>query len=153
MRRDTQQPAKGGNVEDREYVFWRGYIRGIADQLDLRDWDIRLSRESCDDDAGATVQVWYGQKRATLRLNLDLYRQSHPEAIEDQRRQIVHELLHCHSEYLEENRRVAAEMADRTEREKLQDAFDKRAIEVLIDGLATPIARFFSLPYWGAGDE
>lgn len=133
-------------MDDREYAFWLRYIRGIADRLGLKDWDLRLSRESCADDFGATIHTWYGQKRATIYLKIDLYRQSHAEARDDQRRNIVHELLHCQFEMFEENRRVAAKFDDRTEREKLQDAFDARAIELVIDNLATVWARFFELP-------
>ena len=133
-------------MDDREHGFWLAYIRGIADRLGLKDWDLRLSRDDTDPDSGATIHTWYGQKRATIRLNHDVFRLSSPAADEDQRRYVVHELLHCHFEYFEENRRAAEKIGERSEREQLQDAFDKRAIETVIDNLATVIARLFELP-------
>lgn len=70
-----------------------GYLRRMADALELRDWTVRLMPGDPDDARHiACAQVVYGTRELKLWFRYDFYHET-PEA---QRKTVVHELLHAH---------------------------------------------------------
>lgn len=69
------------------------YIREMADIMALRDWSIVLMHDPPQDaQHTATIELIYGQRRATLRV-VSTWMDQTPENL---RHTITHELLHCH---------------------------------------------------------
>jgi hypothetical protein len=68
------------------------YIRTIANALGLRDWEIKLSDETCEDGYYDTITPQQNHKSATIRLSKDWFKLD----AADQRDSIIHELLHLH---------------------------------------------------------
>jgi hypothetical protein len=132
-------------MNDAQHAYWQGYLRDLADRLGLKDWDVRINRDKPDGNCGADCLVWYGQKRATVRLNPDLFRRTDPEGRADQRWTITHECLHCHMEYADEAVRLASKDDD-APRTALFIEYYRRASELVIDGIATAIAPLLPLP-------
>lgn len=81
-------------AEDRA-AYWRGYLRVLADKMELRDWSVDFADEAPfdSDDAEAQSHCGYGRKTMTVRVSRGF--QDH--APERQRASMVHELLHCHT--------------------------------------------------------
>jgi hypothetical protein len=80
-------------VNEQEWAVLGQYIRGVANLMELRDWEFRLARDASENpDAQASVEPTYGQKHAVIRVCSD-FRTLKPER---QRHCIVHELIHCH---------------------------------------------------------
>lgn len=71
------------------------YAAGMADEMGLRDWTIKIEGQHVDGDDGAAMaetRVTYGRKVAVVRFCHD-FAELTPE---EQRHTVVHELLHCH---------------------------------------------------------
>lgn len=83
-------------------------LRRIQPLLGLKDWVIYLTGEACAEDAHADISPLYGQKRARIRLDPAFGKLS--EA--DQRRILIHELLHCHLECIKDFVRDALSESD-----------------------------------------
>ena len=120
------------------------YVRETADNIGLRDWEIRLSGEPATEGKAASVQAAFGRKFARILVGKN-FRNESPE---DQRDTIVHELIHLHLE-------PAADMVYR-DLEKIlgrpadavfTNGFD-RQLEYAIDGLAGAISPSLPVIDW-----
>jgi hypothetical protein len=138
-------------MNDEQHAFWLGYIRQLADLMQLKDWDIDLSRgEPQSNTADAEICTYYGQRGAAISLPVKFFAQS-PER---QRYFIAHELMHCHSEDLSECIRLY--INHNGHMDDLIAQVYRREEEVLVDNLARVIAPFLPLPethvrYWSSG--
>lgn len=76
------------------------YLRFAADRVGLRDWafNLRWTYYTENEDAIAAVNVIEGQKRATVWLCKEFSDMPEPE----QRHALIHELLHCHLDAIEQ---------------------------------------------------
>ncbi len=129
-------------MTDAEYAYWQQYIREQADRLGLRDWDIRLLRESPSvDSADATFSPYGGQKRADIRFAHDWATQSR----EDQRHVVAHELIHAHTDAIDTVIYQAGQSYP-ADYWSMVRAMHRNAMEFAIDALANSIAPFLPLP-------
>lgn len=80
-------------MKKRERKALGHYIRWIADEMGLRDWNLHLLREPADDDCNAQARIIYGRKVCSIRVSEE-FRTFEPERV---RHSIVHELIHCHT--------------------------------------------------------
>jgi hypothetical protein len=111
------------------------YLVSLKNQLNLKDWEAKISDEHpYTDNALAQVDMPFGRKLFIIRLS-DAFLVS---TREEQRRTLVHELIHVHFS-------PAHDLAmDQLEKE-LKSPF-QRMVEYGVDGLADAIAPFFKLP-------
>lgn len=80
-------------ILNRDHGRAQEYLRALARELILSDWEINLTDETTGDKSHAgEVNVVYGRRVANISLADDLYTSS-PEEF---RHVCVHELLHCH---------------------------------------------------------
>lgn len=118
------------------------YVRLVADQLGLREWNITVSTEPADEGNLADISISYGQHRATVRFAGDRSRWT-PE---DTRNTVVHELLHCHLNILTD---LMGDIAEAIASEGATDvavAAHQYVSERIVDALAAVIAPFVPLP-------
>lgn len=128
-------------MNDEQHAFWLAYIRQLADLMQLRDWDIALSRGAPQSDtADAEICTFYGQRGAEISLPVKFFAQT-PER---QRRFVAHELMHCHVEDLSECMRLYVN--NNGHMEGLIAQVYRREEEVLVDTLAHVVAPFLPLP-------
>ncbi len=112
------------------------YLRVLADLLALRDWTFVVSDDQpANHNAMASTVIWYGRRRATIRLSEEFLKESE----ENQRHTSAHELIHCHLDTLERLATREAESGDLIRPIRL-------ALELAVDGLADAIAPFLPLP-------
>ena len=129
-------------MSPKEYRSLARYIASIAKDFGLRDWDLSLDSDPCDDDAIASVNTAYGRKAAVINVAADFEHYT-PEA---QRMAVIHELIHIHQ----------AQIIDLIERTLpnaigaaaflMFNAAWRQAMEHSTDGLATAIADRY--PIW-----
>jgi hypothetical protein len=118
------------------------YVRVIADLFDLKDWQIIISEQHCEEDTLADTETTYGQRIARLRFNEKWQEWSQ----EDLRSTVVHELLHVHTEPTSE---LLADIAVVTLDEKTAAAMTSAvsySLERAVDQIAVAIAPYFPLP-------
>lgn len=88
------------NIDDATLAYWQSYVNAVKDQMGLRDWVIELQRDAPPDDTHiACIGILYGQKRARLHLDFPCFLAQTPFS---RKVTIIHELLHCHTEHLDE---------------------------------------------------
>ena len=73
-------------------VAMQKYVDLCKDVFDLSHWKVVVSRESCEEDSWAEVEVSDNLWEATIKLAPDFFTQTKLE----QRRIIAHELIHIH---------------------------------------------------------
>jgi hypothetical protein len=115
------------------------YVRGIADQLGLRDWHFNLiEEEAADPDAWATILCLHGRRVADIRLCADWMEID----AEQQRHSVVHELLHCHLENVANhvNDHGLDKLIGEPAAHLLEQSF-RRDVEHAVDAIATAIRR------------
>ena len=84
--------TKGETVRKRDRRALLAYVRRCADVMELRDWEIALSRDTADPGVAAQI-LWSNARRyATLTVEADF--RSQP--LSDVRETIAHELMHLH---------------------------------------------------------
>jgi hypothetical protein len=117
------------------------FLRFAADRLGLRDWAFNLKWQPCEDnEAMASVTCVEGQKRANITLSRTFADYPWPE----QRKALIHELLHCHFE-------PVCQVLWSAEPHLGMGAFNildrnhHMAIEYAVDAIAHEVAGFF--PY------
>lgn len=82
-------------MNDRARRSLAKYIFSIAKEFGLRDWDLYLMPEKPpDEEAAASVRCVYGRRKANIYIGDDFWH-SNPE---EQRRIILHELIHVHQD-------------------------------------------------------
>ena len=122
--------------------YWMDYIRWVANNLMLRDWTFIITDEPpSNPDAQATICITFGRKIAGIYLHWNW----HNFEPEQQRQTIVHELLHCHFDVIQQSVDRATEMHQKDWMRILQD-FHLREIEWTVDAMADIIAPFLALP-------
>ena len=117
------------------------YVRVMSDLFGLRDWEIVVAANFCDEDTLAETECTYGQRHAVLRFNEKWSEWKR----EDLRSTVVHELLHVHTEQLSElvgdiGRDVLQEQAASVLSTSLS-----YSLERIVDQIAVAIAPFFPL--------
>lgn len=127
------------------------YVRWLANELGLRDWHIVLA--GGDDppdnrDHAACITVYYGRKRARIRLS----REWDGMSPEDQRHCLVHELLHAHVDPMRTALSNAASTLGDAAYGILKGAHDD-ALELAVDGIADAIAPYLPLPDAEANEQ
>lgn len=116
------------------------YLRFAADRVGLRDWafNLRWTYYDQDDEAMAAVKVVRGQKRATVFLAKDFADFPEPQ----QRHALIHELLHCHMDSLEQLVwSLAHSMGDAAHSVFRNNFHDQ--IELVVDAIASEWATTF----------
>lgn len=121
------------------------YMRKIADFMELRDWHLDLSHDPPEyDDAYATCEPIYGQKRAVFRFAVDFRERD----LEGQRHTVVHELVHLHLAAL--TSQVECDVSEIVGR-PVDSVFWKgarRNLEYAVDGLTRAIAKHMPVIEW-----
>lgn len=125
---------------------WAPYVRQVADQMGLRDWNFEVSHgPPCHDHDGrmsmAEIEPVYGRRYAVMWLS-DFFLNS---SRQEQRDTIVHELVHCH-----------CAMAQQIALDELKPSIQRQYMigqEYAVDGLASVISRFMPLPPRPKKDE
>lgn len=78
-------------MNDAQHAALKRYIRDLADQFLMRDWEIVLSRQMAGEGKWADICIANEANHARIRLQ-------HPEffgeSLEDQRQYLVHEFMH-----------------------------------------------------------
>lgn len=111
------------------------YIRLLADMMGLRDWRIVVSDDGpTSSSASASNWLQYGARFCRISLS-DYFLNLAPE---EQREDLVHELIHCHLEPMDG---LAKEWLE----EREYSGF-LRLEEYSIDGIATAWAKSLPLP-------
>lgn len=119
-----------------------GYIRWVADTMDLRDWVFDVSYEPpSDPEAYATCRPILGRRRAVLKFCAD-FREMEPDV---QRNTIVHELVHCHMAGLQSQAELDLESLLGKPTDAVFFSAFRRNVEYAVDGLAGAIAKH--MPY------
>ena len=139
----------GAVINDIEHAVSEAYLRLLADQMGLRDWDIDLAREYADDpETGAECRTTYGRKCATIVFGQAWF-DNDPET---QRYYCVHELLHCHTQPIHTalqnlHGRIGADSYE------IIKGVHQDAMEYAIDGIGVGYAKFLPLPPRPEDDE
>lgn len=120
------------------FVLISKYIRFAADRLGLRDWQffIRHHPIPADDDALASVTCIHGQRRATIRLNQEFADSSEPR----QRHALIHELLHCHMDGMQEVIWTINTLVGQPAYTAIRESHNL-AVEFAVDAIATEVAK------------
>ena len=113
---------------------FRPYIREVADQMQLRDWQIFVSNKRAGEGRRARVFFPGGRKVATIWLSKNFLR----SAPEEQRQTVCHELCHLHFAPMHTPTWEALPEAARP--------FYVNALELGVDALAEVLAPFLPLP-------
>lgn len=120
-----------------------GYIRDIADKMELRDWTIDVEHEPCEG-YNAVAHCTYGQRRVSIAFAADF--RDYPPA--EQRETVVHELIHAHHAVCWHM--VQNDLGDALGKPVYYVFCDsyRRAMEYQVDALAKVIARHMPLIEW-----
>jgi len=88
------------NIDDQTHSYWQSYVDAMKDELGLKDWVVELQRTAPHDDSKiASIGVFYGQRRARMYIDFPTFMAQTPWT---RKVTIVHELLHCHVDHLDE---------------------------------------------------
>ena len=129
-------------MTDDKHAYWLDYLRSLADQIGLKDWDIILGRDEPNgDDVLADVTCTTGQKSAFVRLSKNIQN----ETPEKQREVLLHELLHCHFDDIDTAVYHAVEVIGGSAIELCRKIVKDR-IEFATDAVAIVVAPFYPLP-------
>ncbi len=118
------------------------YVRQLADQMGLRDWEIVLKDDVPDSEtAHASIWCWYAQRHAELRVAKN-WAEFTPELF---RKTMVHEVLHCHTRMLfEVIENIQTLLGDPVY--QVTSRHHRDAEEVMVDDIAVAWARLLPLP-------
>lgn len=124
----------------------REYLGKIKDELNLRQWNIKVSDDLPPDDSWADIEVSQNLWSATVRLSNDFFK----ESAEHQREILAHEMTHIHYSSLERLvetlEKVLGDQAYRI-LESLWDIESERAA----DSIAVPLGKSLPLPNFKVG--
>lgn len=123
----------------------RDYVRSIADDYGLRDWEFEVSLGFvAEPDTLAEIKCVYGRHSANLSIS-ESFTKATPEM---QREVIVHELTHIHFEWAwSVIRHDLADYLGQMNYDHTMASYRRQA-EMGIDSVAHSIARFFPLIEW-----
>jgi hypothetical protein len=131
-------------VRKRERRDLEAYARRVADEMGLRDWEIAVGEQPCENGNAAAVACTYGRKHALIEVGRDF----RDDTAEEQRHYIVHELVHCHLEAADNMVEQDLEFALGAHADRVFSDGFKRQLEYGIDALATALAPHLPLPVW-----
>lgn len=117
------------------------YVASIQEALNVRHWEVTVTREASDVEAWADIDPHSQANTATLRVSHDFWEQK-PER---QREVLIHECLHlvtCRHDQVVENLEDALGKIAWATFEKQHDD----AAERVVDHVARVIARWIPLP-------
>lgn len=120
----------------------RRYVRVVADHFGLVDWTIEVSDKPCDEGTLADTGVTYGQRHAVIRFHEKWQEWSK----DDLRSTVVHELLHVHTEPIDD---IAGDVFAATLEEQAATvavAAVSYQLERSVDQIAVAVAPFFPYP-------
>ena len=129
-------------MNDTQHAVYSAYLRLLADQMGLRDWEITLAPEQdSDPEAAASCSTTYGRKYATIRFGAGFFE----DTPEEQRYYCVHELLHCHL-YPIHLALASAQGRLGSDAYGVLESGHHDAMEWAIDGIGVAYAKFLPLP-------
>ena len=124
----------------------RDYLGKIKDDMNLRQWTIKVSDDLPPDDSWADVEVSQNLWTATVRISNDFFK----ESPEHQREILAHELSHVHygslERLVESLDKILGDQAYKI-LEHLWDIESERAA----DSIAVPLGRSLPLPNFKGG--
>ncbi len=129
-------------MNDAEHAAYSAYLRHLAQLLLVGDWEIALMRLSSDDGARAQISLHREKDEASVFLHRDFFGFTR----EQQRRTLVHELLHI------QTARICRAMTQLAEQFADHSTIQYACIrlgeeeEILIDRLARSVAPLLPLP-------
>lgn len=136
---DVEDPVWNG-MPKADFVRFAIFVRSCADWIGLRDWFLFLSWSPVpvNEEALASVEATYGRKYASIHLARDFAKRDPDE----QKRCLIHELLHLHIDplvcVLERHLpRLVGEPVSETIM-----AYHMREVEHLTDRLADSFAKY-----------
>ncbi len=131
-------------MNDATHDYWLAYARMLADKLGLRDWTVRLDRESGWDDQSikAHVSVASDSKHATVTFGPTFG--SLPT--DDQRVICIHELLHLHLDKIMKRVEMASDTFDDNSLMSVLPDLVRHEIEWGVDAIAVAIAPLLPAP-------
>ena len=121
----------------------RSYVRGIADQMGLKDWTLEIvvvANESMGENAGH-CEVYWGRKCAQVAIAED-WPSWKPKGL---RNTVVHELIHCHTAPMGIPLRSVESAVGTPAFEALSREY-RHHHEIAVDGMAVAWAEKFPLP-------
>lgn len=124
----------------------RNYLAKIKDELNLRQWNIKVSDDLPPDDSWADIEVSQNLWSATVRLSNDFFK----ESPEHQREILAHEMTHIHygsiERLVETLEKILGDQAYKI-LESLWDIESERAA----DSIAVPLGKSLPLPNFKVG--
>jgi hypothetical protein len=132
-------------VKKRDRRALADYIRTIADEMGLRDWDVQLEPEPCGDGNAAHMRATFGRKLAKISVEKDFKTAQTPE---EQRDSIVHELVHCHFESMASMVRCDLERIVGQPTDQVFFNGFERQFEYGVDAMACALAKHLPLISW-----
>lgn len=128
-------------MDKKDRVRYDKYLRTVADNMNLRDWDVGVGRVPADDGLNAQAHGAYGRKILTVYVAPDFLDRSK----EGQRQTCVHELLHAHFNGVTQAMTTALNARKKNWLDTLDDQV-RLALEFGIDATADIIASQMPLP-------
>jgi hypothetical protein len=129
-------------VNDTQFTLLSAYLRTLADQVLLADWEITLTRDLADDHCFAQVNVWREENHASVRVSEDFWHGPPGE----QREWITHELCHCHLDRPERVMEQLAEQFSDNSASQFAKEAHRREVEICTQRLARLLAPHLPLP-------
>lgn len=130
-------------MNDTEHAAYSAYIRTLADELLLRDWEIELDRNSADPDSWAQVRVSDVENHARIKVSWPEFFHRTPE---ERREWLTHELIHP---TLDRADRIMYQLAEQwNENSACQFAKEahRKEVEICVQRLARILAPHLPLP-------
>jgi hypothetical protein len=140
----AKMPAKRADTLPAHQKLFEQYIETLKTSLELDRWSTDVVWNSAStDDCDAQVEIIEGRYAALIWLHDDFFILSRAE----QRRVVVHELLHLHSSGVMSAVSIASHAMAKPTR-KVAVKLIRDAEEHMIDSLSVAVAKFLPLPPW-----
>lgn len=138
-------PDRLRELSDEQRGLVSGYLRQLQLDMDLSHWDLTIDwDEQCDEDCDAQVSTVEGRYTAVLWLHDRFFLLSRAE----QRRVLVHELLHMHTAGVMTASRLGMKHLTKDTKAWVM-AFVRDAEEHAVDALSRVVGTHLALPPWG----
>jgi len=119
------------------------YIRALADHVGLKDWRFELvDGEPDEEDDVAMVHPLYGRQVAQIKVRSDVL--TNPPV--EQRRTILHELIHCHMAPVDDQPRLDLLEHLGQQAYNIFMASYRRNLEYAVDAMTEAWAHYLPLP-------
>lgn len=126
----------------------RDYLAKNKDDLNLRQWTIKVSDDLPPDDSWADVEVSQNLWTATVRISNDFFK----ESPEHQREILAHEMTHVHYASLERLIETLEKILGDQAYKILEGLWDIES-ERAADSIAVPLGRSLPLPNFKVGKK